>query len=185
MITVNKDAAKQTIQRIYEEQLVRIKAQAERGQEYMTASYFAPSYQIGSAVKELIQKHGIVCVTQGKRVNAVYSGGYDFHITYQLMPDNYEYASITPVTRERIVPNLENRKTYMKDVLADVTKQAQEYADKGLDNFIIIFEALSYHEGSKVVDNMKKLGVRCMERGMGSHKNDDGTYTFSVKFKIN
>ena len=78
--------------------------------------------------------------------------------------------------------NKDAEKQAIQDAIEICTEQAKEAAEAGQKYVILHYHLPNYSH--KVMDEMEKLGVKCVAQGFGSRQNGDGSYTYQVECEI-
>ncbi len=80
MIKVNMNAAEVAVEKAYKECVKQTEAAAEKGQKYVTLSFWCPNYGDGMKVKDKMEKLGVECCERGFDNNKNHDGSYDFFV---------------------------------------------------------------------------------------------------------
>jgi len=84
-IKLNRKAGNEAYEKALNDAIEYAKKCAEKGIEYPTINFWAPTYIIGSKVKEALKNVGVVCQESGFGSDKNIDGSYDFRIKCRIV----------------------------------------------------------------------------------------------------
>lgn len=83
-----------------------------------------------------------------------------------------------------ITVNTKAREQAIQIAISRAIRQATEAANAGQERVTVDFDLPNYGDSIPVMDKLNSEGVYCVERGLGSDINIDGSYSFRISCTI-
>lgn len=164
-IVVNKDYAKNEIERIKKEVEEQIKVAGKKGQTFVILNFEAPDYSSGSQVMDSLTKEGLVKIRERGFGSQRFGTSYQFNVSCD-------------ITKKSLIDKNAAKKA-TEIAIKYAISQAEMAASKGQSQVVINWELPNYSDGNAVQKALEEEGVYCNERGYSVSKNRDGSWTFN------
>lgn len=83
-----------------------------------------------------------------------------------------------------ITVNIKAKEQAIQNAISIAIRQATEAANAGQERVTLYFDLPNYGDSTPVMDKLNSEGVYCVERGLGSDRNIDGSYSFRISCTI-
>lgn len=166
-IKVNKNAKDSIIDELVKDVRQQIIDAGNRGQEYVTVNFYSDEYSDGWLVMDKLED-----------LVEIQERGFGS----QRINNRYKFYVSCKIINKRII-NTKALDIAINTAIKSALEQATKAANKG-QTFVTINFELPTLDTTKISDALSAEGVNIIERGAKSEKNDDGSWSFTWRCKI-
>lgn len=85
---------------------------------------------------------------------------------------------------DRITVNTAAAEKVVNEAYESCLKTIMGQANRGQNKFRVQFELPNYSDGNRVTDRLEQHGIKVSERGFGSYRKNDGSWSFDISMEL-